>query len=1094
MQNTHDFKFSSLTAKSPSSHSHYQHPRHHHQQNREHNNNKNDSDMANAATANRLANHSHDDYGSIHNLHGLSTASLASAFASLSSNRNNVSGSYFHSFSPSVESQNDRHGNVNSNSNYNGSYNSNYNNHCKNGSDAFSALLLSSLSQMNHSTSFPRITGNDPFLTQRHPPSHPSPPSAKTSHSSRSAATISKRKAKLADFASLLSSARHAGTTEPVVGAAHEEWSGFFAVRRPPPAPSLGRNSLAPPPPSISCSSLVLRRRSRGNGKGRKKGSGGVRNRDDGAGDGERPAVLEMAVPFYTTPDTASVTPKTILTNFLRSMEELMESRWKARGAESSGDRPFEMGTVMTRFERMSSSDSSSSSFDGNDQEREQSRGDDHEDDGDLTSIGLRFRATLDVRICDRVETVEVTAPVTLSGKFESSSCRAAEPEEDRDFEDDHEDDDDDDHLLAAVDLTFDCVRLLKSMIGRAGELVDLAVTKSAERAISPRGPQHQAGVGAVPSVTPLVGTVGDAGSLLAGLALNAAPGAGAAETDHAHGRTPSHNSLDSDSAWRIRAAALLGMGNYPSTKTLGTVDTLRTNASGSSSGSGDTRVSGIGHRDDDYGNVFKELGSSSGSLSSETFQRALAALSRSQDSRGLLGTAGVASGATLASLSSSALAGNGRANGYGRHNNYRNNSSHINNNNLDELAVSDLTKSYLGSLLSLASFGDVSSNSNSLRSFKDLEHFSFGSFLPSCSSSLNARARPVGGGGTRTCGNNNNNYYNRNAKGENEFLSLSRRLGLKPPSSSANGSRKSNHPSNPTSSANHRRTSLSMMQHDDGSGNANATFDSSLTQLLAAAASNVTGSTSNNGAMNSNPIGIKTNNVVRFSDNTNFLKTPSSPTPTWSRASFGGGGLGLAQKYPANVHGTNGVAASDGSANMAPSSSNAAGSLPQKMLMNSLMHHSGSNNPLLQLAQQQQLPRQPKQEAHVKMPGQQEPRDRSQSKQKPQSQQQQKPQSQQPQQQPVQPKSSNIHQGLFSWLENDSMFLSEEQLKEQDAIDAELEKKRCEAPMPLRFFTAAEEGGGDLEMVGETLFGNGKKGKKNTGISGNTRKKRKTS
>mmetsp|Transcript_11652 Transcript_11652/g.25283 ORF Transcript_11652/g.25283 Transcript_11652/m.25283 type:complete len:517 (+) Transcript_11652:264-1814(+) len=421
-----------------------------------------------------------------------------------------------------------------------------------------------------------------------------------------------------------------------------------------------------------------------------------------------------------------------------------------------------------------------------------------------------------------------------------------------------------------------------------------------------------------------------------------------------------------------------------------------------------------------------------------------------------------------------------------GRASPYHGNNNNSNNNNLDELAVSDLTKSYLGSLLSLASFGDVSSNSNSLRSFKDLEHFSFGSFLPSCSSSLNARARPVGGGGTRTCGNNNNNYYNRNAKGENEFLSLSRRLGLKPPSSSANGSRKSNHPSNPTSSANHRRTSLSMMQHDDGSGNANATFDSSLTQLLAAAASNVTGSTSNNGAMNSNPIGIKTNNVVRFSDNTNFLKTPSSPTPTWSRASFGGGGLGLAQKYPANVHGTNGVAASDGSANMAPSSSNAAGSLPQKMLMNSLMHHSGSNNPLLQLAQQQQLPRQPKQEAHVKMPGQQEPRDRSQSK--------QKPQSQQPQQQPVQPKSSNIHQGLFSWLENDSMFLSEEQLKEQDAIDAELEKKRCEAPMPLRFFTAAEEGGGDLEMVGETLFGNGKKGKKNTGISGNTRKKRKTS
>ncbi len=72
-------------------------------------------------------------------------------------------------------------------------------------------------------------------------------------------------------------------------------------------------------------------------------------------------------------------------------------------------------------------------------------------------------------------------------------------------------------------------------------------------------------------------------------------------------------------------------------------------------------------------------------------------------------------------------------------------------------------------------------------------------------------------------------------------------------------------------------------------------------------------------------------------------------------------------------------------------------------------------------------------------------------------------------------------------------MFLTEEQLKEQDAIDAEIERKRREAPMPLRFFTAADEGGGNLEVVSETLFGNeGKKCKRKGDNGANGRKKRK--
>jgi len=70
-----------------------------------------------------------------------------------------------------------------------------------------------------------------------------------------------------------------------------------------------------------------------------------------------------------------------------------------------------------------------------------------------------------------------------------------------------------------------------------------------------------------------------------------------------------------------------------------------------------------------------------------------------------------------------------------------------------------------------------------------------------------------------------------------------------------------------------------------------------------------------------------------------------------------------------------------------------------------------------------------------------------------------------------------NIHQGLFSWLQDDKMFLTEEKIQEQNAADAEAERKMREAPMPLRFFTAAEDlGGGEsgLQMVSNSIFGQG--------------------
>lgn len=72
----------------------------------------------------------------------------------------------------------------------------------------------------------------------------------------------------------------------------------------------------------------------------------------------------------------------------------------------------------------------------------------------------------------------------------------------------------------------------------------------------------------------------------------------------------------------------------------------------------------------------------------------------------------------------------------------------------------------------------------------------------------------------------------------------------------------------------------------------------------------------------------------------------------------------------------------------------------------------------------------------------------------------------------------SNIHKGLFSWLEQDSMFLSDDKLKEQDRIHSKNEKESQKAPMPLRFFSSVEEG--NLKMMDHSLFG----GKKRKNIS----------
>ena len=59
-----------------------------------------------------------------------------------------------------------------------------------------------------------------------------------------------------------------------------------------------------------------------------------------------------------------------------------------------------------------------------------------------------------------------------------------------------------------------------------------------------------------------------------------------------------------------------------------------------------------------------------------------------------------------------------------------------------------------------------------------------------------------------------------------------------------------------------------------------------------------------------------------------------------------------------------------------------------------------------------------------------------------------------------------NVHAGLFSWLQNDSMFLTDDKIEEANVADVKRELARSLLPMPLRFFTAATDAG-DLRYHG---------------------------
>lgn len=177
-------------------------------------------------------------------------------------------------------------------------------------------------------------------------------------------------------------------------------------------------------------------------------------------------AILNMSAKFYTTPDTASATPKIILENIFSGMEELMESRLKStliqlvsksaeRGVQghlnlmfkliSPSRNPLRIASMITQFvvpEHTSSEDTSIAT------------------DGDVVTLELYLKAIIDVVIFGDVKTVALQSPVTISAKFDSSD------------------------LMSAIDVKFDCETLLKSMISNSRLLVTTLIKKAAALSI----------------------------------------------------------------------------------------------------------------------------------------------------------------------------------------------------------------------------------------------------------------------------------------------------------------------------------------------------------------------------------------------------------------------------------------------------------------------------------------------------------------------------------------------------------------------------------------------------------------------------------
>ena len=157
------------------------------------------------------------------------------------------------------------------------------------------------------------------------------------------------------------------------------------------------------PPPSISSSSLLI------HGK-----SGKDFTVNNSKGSLQQLAVLNMSSKFFTTPDSAFYTPKTILENVMNGMEELIESRLKStllqlvqkaadRGVQrhmnllfrliSPSQNSLRINTILTQF--VSS-------------EHVSRDGHDNDTDNNGVTLSLEFKAIIDCVIFDEVKTVEL--------------------------------------------------------------------------------------------------------------------------------------------------------------------------------------------------------------------------------------------------------------------------------------------------------------------------------------------------------------------------------------------------------------------------------------------------------------------------------------------------------------------------------------------------------------------------------------------------------------------------------------------------------------------------------------------------------------
>ncbi|KAL7480218.1 hypothetical protein ACHAW6_005915 [Cyclotella cf. meneghiniana] len=773
-------------------------------------------------------------------------------------------------------------------------------------------------------------------LTKMNPPLHP-PPLCNSP---------TDRVTQLTKFAFLLSAALPEGSTTPVIGLNHHlELANCFV-----------------PSGIISCSSLSMR--------GNNCCSNGG---ESSAAIQEQLAALNMNSPIYTSssPDSVAYTPKSLLTNTVRTMEELMESRLSgimlqllSAANSSAGNtrvmvhllspsrKPIKICTVVTRFE--------SSQADDNDESQEGQQ---------QTVARMVFKAVLDVKIFGEVTSVELSAPVVIFGRFEDSAATVAAGTlvEQR-------------PLLTSVDIKFDCVALLRDMISNARILVKAAVTEAAALSVK----IGSIAGGAMPPID-----VGGRGENFsggdAGIGAGAISGSAGMLAVALKLRTEQQQQQQQQQSASLVPSASLQLENPLS---LGSSPADNANALG--------------------------LGST-------------------------VPTQGHSSTSNLASFSSL-----------------------LNPSNPNHLgSTATLSSHPLSSMLSLASFGSLASLgtigtkntfASLLKSSNSLNQLNAEWLLkrPRSSHILRSHLQNVSGaGGPGTSGSNANATFDFGsitaagpaAQGRNVFQGLAGgRLNALAISSLAKNPRFGN-VSNDSIGAGVNINSVVRFQDPAPSPSTHEAAaaalgcvksqDQTLKQtLLEKAEEMLLKSPTTTGAA-----------AVHPKSQLDLLRKMLLEKPSGAGQGSASGQLKSQGDLLRELLGTGLAAASTGQAN----------SLGPSL-------HTYHGQPQNRVSSLNQPPRQP-----TPPPT---PEAMSESART----------------------ATNIHKGLFSWLENDSMFLTEEKIEEQNRIHAKKEQESREAPMPLRFFSSAEEG--NLERMGEVLFGGEKR--KSGATQGGT-KKRKT-